>query len=130
VDEHAVLRFSPPRNPLVVSRWGRRWSIQRCGQPMRSLGPGKEGGSEHRFEVGTSGYLAGDHGFHEWLVLGFLLHRVFLGRFLFRAKRTLQRELTIGIIRAPQFLIRPSEGVMRIVILRIELDRAFQEPAR
>jgi hypothetical protein len=74
---------------------------------MRSLRSGKEGGSEHRFEVVTSGYLAGDHGFHERLVR-FLLHRILLRRLLVRAKRTLQGELTIGIIRAPQLLIRAA----------------------
>ena len=67
---------------------------------MRSPGSGEEGSGEHRFEVVTSGYLAGDHGFHERLVR-FLLHRILLRRFLVGAKRTLQGELAIGIIRAP-----------------------------
>src|ERR1700761_7941277 len=96
---------------------------------MRSLGSGEEGGGEHRLEVITSGYLAEDHGFHEKLVR-FLLHRVFLGRFLVRAKRTLQGEFAIGLLRASQLLIGAAEGIVRVVILWIELDGALQEAAR
>ena len=67
---------------------------------MRPFGSSKERCGEHCFEMVTSGYLAGDHGFRERLVR-FLLHRFLLRRLLVRAKRTLQGELAIGIIRAP-----------------------------
>ena len=63
-------------------------------------------------------------------LVGHLLHRVFFRAVLLSAKRTLQREFTIGIVGTAQFLIGAAEGIVRVVILRIQLDGAFQETTR